>query len=340
MENGFIRKRAEKLEHSTLCQSAAFSDESKGRSKEENPCDYRTCYQRDRDRIIHSMAFRRLKQKTQVFLSPEDDHYRTRLTHTFEVSQIARTLARALMLNEDLTEAIALGHDLGHTPFGHAGERVLNALNSEGFRHYEQSVRVVEFIEKDGMGLNLSHEVLDGILNHTKDDWPATGEGVIVRYSDRIAYINHDIEDAITAGVLKHEQLPKDAISVLGNTKSARITTLIGDIIKSSNGADIKMSAKVHAAYLSLHSFMYSSVYIDEIAKHEEKKVDGLITVLYEHFMKNPVEMPKLFVTISEKEGNQRAVTDYISSMSDEMAIKVFERVFVPQKWHVLSDIY
>ncbi len=340
MQAGLIRQRAEKLEHSILCESAAFSDNSKGRSREEKPCDYRTCYQRDRDRIIHSMAFRRLKQKTQVFLSPEDDHYRTRLTHTFEVSQIARTLARALMLNEDLTEAIALGHDLGHTPFGHAGERVLNKLNTEGFRHYEQSVRVVEVIEKDGTGLNLTHEVLNGILNHTKGDWPTTGEGVLVRYSDRIAYMNHDIEDAITAGVLKHEHLPKQVLSVLGNTKSRRITTLIGDIVNSSDGANIKMSAQVHAAYMALHAFMYSTVYVDEIAKREEKKVDGLITVLYEHFMKNPEQMPKLFVYIYEKEGKQRAVTDYISSMSDEMAVKIFERVFVPQKWHVLSDIY
>ncbi len=340
MEKGFIRLRAQKQEHDFLCDSAAFSDNSKGRRIEEEPCDYRTCYQRDRDRIVHSSAFRRLKQKTQVFLSPEDDHYRTRLTHTFEVSQIARTLARALLLNEDLTEAIALGHDLGHTPFGHAGERVLNNLNPNGFRHFEQSVRVVNYIEKDGKGLNLTWEVLNGIINHTKGDWPATGEGILVRYSDRIAYMNHDIEDAFTAGVLTQEDLPNDVLTVLGKTKSERITSLIADIIENSNGADIKMSPKVHAAYLSLHSFMYSTVYVDEIAKREEKKVDGLITVLYEHFMKNTHAMPKLFLEIAEKEGSARAVTDYISSMSDELAIKVFERVFVPQKWHVLSANY
>ncbi len=340
MQKGYIRKRAESQEHSFLCESAAFSDESRGRKQAEEPCDYRTCYQRDRDRIVHSSAFRRLKQKTQVFLSPQDDHYRTRLTHTYEVSQIARTLARALMLNEDLTEAIALGHDLGHTPFGHAGERVLNSLNPNGFRHYEQSVRVVSCIEKNGSGLNLSWEVLNGIVNHTKGDWPATDEGILVRYSDRIAYMNHDIEDAFTAGVLKQEDLPKDVLKVLGNTKSQRITTLIGDIINSSNGADIKMTPVVHAAYLSLHSFMYNTVYVDEVAKREEKKVGGLISVLYEHFTNRPEEMPALFLNIAQKEGTQRAVTDYISSMSDELAIKVFERVFVPQKWHVLSDIY
>ncbi len=331
-----IRTRIEKEEHRMLCDSASFSDATQGRAKDEQECAFRTCYQRDRDRIIHCEAFRRLKQKTQVFLSPEDDHYRTRLTHTLEVSQIARTMARALCLNEDLTEAIALGHDLGHTPFGHAGERALNALNKSGFRHYEQSVRVVEKLEKQGAGLNLCFEVRNGIERHTtKGDMAKTGEGVLVHYADRIAYMNHDIEDAINAKVLKNSDIPVEVTDVLGTTKSARITSLIADIVVNSNGSTIRMSPNVKKAYEQLHKFMYSTVYVDEIAKKEEKKVDGLITHLYEYYMKTPAKMPAFYRGIITDEGADRAVTDYISGMSDAYAIRCFETLFVPKNWRV-----
>ncbi len=331
-----IRKRLEKQEHDMLCKNASFSDDSKGRAKHEDECNFRTCFQRDRDRIIHCEAFRRLKQKTQVFLSPEDDHYRTRLTHTLEVSQIARTIARSLMLNEDLTEAISLGHDLGHTPFGHAGERALNLLNEGGFRHYDQSVRVVDKLEKQGSGLNLCFEVRNGIERHTtKGDMAKTLEGIIVHYADRIAYMNHDIEDAISAKVLHAEDLPQNVVQTLGDTKSARITSLIADIVQNGTESGIKMSPEVEKAYLELHKFMYSTVYVDKVAKKEEKKVDGLITRLYEFYMKKPEKMPALYRKICEEEGAARAVTDYISGMSDAYAVRVFQTLFVPKNWSV-----
>ncbi|MEG1745228.1 MAG: deoxyguanosinetriphosphate triphosphohydrolase, partial [Ruthenibacterium sp.] len=300
MSETTVRQRIERQEHLILCAGAAFSDASRGRSRAEEPCPMRTCYQRDRDRIIHCKAFRRLKQKTQVFLSPEGDHYRTRLTHTLEVSQIARTLARALQLNEDLTEAIALGHDLGHTPFGHAGERVLNALNPDGFQHFAQSVRVAEFLEKDGAGLNLSWEVLNGIVCHTKGEWAATREGVLVRYADHIAYMNHDIEDAISAGVLVAADLPQDVVAVLGATKSKRITSLITDLVQHSTGVQIEMSPNVRIAYDALHDFMYSTVYVDKVAKKEEQKVDGLISFLYDYFRASPDRMPPFYGRIAQ----------------------------------------
>ncbi len=336
MEQDSIRKRVEQEEHMLLCGSASFSDNSIGRAKAETPCSIRTCYQRDRDRIIHCEAFRRLKQKTQVFLSPEDDHYRTRLTHTLEVSQIARTMARALRLNEDLTEAIALGHDLGHTPFGHAGERALNTLNPDGFRHFEQSVRVVSALEKQGDGLNLSFEVLNGIERHTKGEPAITGEGVLVHFADRIAYMNHDIEDAISARVLSASDLPKDVVAALGDTKSKRITSLITDIVTNSDGAKITMSAPVHEAYMALHAFMYSTVYVDKVAKKEEQKVGGLITHLYEYFLKKPEKMPVFYRNIIDSDGEHRAVTDYISGMSDAYAVRVFEALYVPKNWQVM----
>lgn len=329
-----VRERIEQAEHSMLCTYATFSDESKGRSQEEPPCPLRPCFQRDRDRIIHCKAFRRLKQKTQVFLSPEGDHYRTRLTHTLEVAQIARTIARALQLNEDLTEAIALGHDLGHTPFGHAGERALNQLNPSGFHHYMQSVRVVEFLEKDGRGLNLSLEVLNGIACHTTGEWPATREGCIVRYADHIAYINHDIEDAISAGVLLADDIPARLTAVLGDSKSARITTMICDMV--AHGAEkIGFSPEIDEAYHALRAFMFETVYVDATAKKEEKKVDKLLGDLYAHWKTYPEHMPQFFTNLAAQRGTDRAVTDYISGMTDEYAVRKYEELFIPRRWQV-----
>ena len=314
----------------TLSPYACLSEQSAGRRRAEEPCPLRSCFQRDRDRIIHCKSFRRLKQKTQVFLAPEGDHYRTRLTHTLEVSQIARTISRALRLNEDLTEAIALGHDLGHTPFGHAGERVLNTLCPGGFAHYLQSVRVVE---KYPDGLNLSKEVLNGIACHTKGPEASTLEGQVVKYADHIAYINHDIEDAVTAGVLHQQDLPREAVRVLGATKSRRITTLITSLVENSADGVLRMSEEVYAQYEALHSFMYATVYVDKRAKKEEQKVDKLIEELYRYYKEHPGKMPGQFQQIYEEEGPDRAVTDYISGMSDEFAIRTFERLFVPRGW-------
>lgn len=331
-----VREQTQEIERMTLSPWATLSENTRGRARPEEECPIRTCFQRDRDRVIHSKAFRRLKQKTQVFLSPEGDHYRTRLTHTLEVSQIARTIARGLRLNEDLTEAIALAHDLGHTPFGHAGERALNELNPTGFRHYVQSVRVAERLEKDGKGLNLCWEVLNGMVCHTKGEWPATPEGCTVRYADRIAYMNHDIEDAVTAGVLKKEDIPGELVRVLGDGKSARISTLVTDLIEHSREGQLAMSPEIGAAYEALHAFMYSTVYVDKVAKHEEQKVEKLLADLYRHFHDNPMQMPQNYLYIVYEEGVDRAVTDFISGMSDEYAIRMYEELYVPQKWHVL----
>ena len=328
-----VREKTQEIERMTFSPYAAFSDSSKGRERPEEECAIRTAYQRDRDRIIHSKAFRRLKQKTQVFLSPEGDHYRTRLTHTLEVSQIARTLARAMRLNEDLTEAIALGHDLGHTPFGHAGERALALLNPEGFKHYEQSVRVVRCLEKDHAGLNLTYEVMNGMDRHTGGEWADTLEGRLVRYADRIAYINHDIEDAISAGVLLPEALPKEAVECLGDTKSRRITTLIVSLVENSADGELKMARDVEREYGNLHKFMYSTVYVDTVAKAEEQKVEKLVADLYEAFKKMPEKMPEFYTTIIDREGLDRAVTDFISGMSDDYAIRTYEGLFIPRKW-------
>lgn len=330
-----IRQQTYQIEKDTLSKYAFLSENTAGRQLPEEPCPLRGEFQRDRDRIIHSKAFRRLKQKTQVFLSPEGDHYRTRLTHTLEVSQIARTISRALRLNEDLTEAIALGHDLGHTPFGHAGERALNSLFKEGFRHYEQSVRVVQVIEREGEGLNLTAEVLNGIMCHTKGDWASTLEGRVVRYADHIAYINHDIEDAIMAGVLKQSDLPKEVTKALGDTKSKRITTMINDMVNYS-GEDIAFSPEIEKNYLAIKEFMYSTVYVDEVAKREEKKVEKLLSELFELFCKKPSLMPMYYCSIAQTQGIERAVVDYISGMSDEFAIHTFEELFIPKKWQIL----
>lgn len=331
-----VRRRTEEIEHLTFAPWATFSDASRGRAVPEPQDPLRPVFQRDRDRVLHCKAFRRLKQKTQVFLSPEGDLYRTRLTHTLEVSQIARTIARGLRLNEDLTEAISLAHDLGHTPFGHAGEKALNALCPDGFHHYMQSLRVVDRLEKDGEGLNLTWEVRNGIVTHTTGAWARTPEGCVVRRADHIAFLNHDIEDAVTAGVLDPRQLPPEAVAVLGTTKSQRITTMITDLIEHSQNGRINFSPEVDAAYAVLKDFMYSTVYVDKEAKREEKKVDKLVAELYERLCEEPTLMPNFYLQIAYNEGVDRAVTDYISGMSDEFATRLFEDLFVPQKWTVL----
>lgn len=333
--NECIRERLEKAERLTLCANAAFSDSASSRARYEEKCNLRTDYQRDRDRIIHSSAFRRLKHKTQVFLSPEGDHYRTRLTHTLEVSQIARTIAKALRLNEDLTEAIALGHDLGHTPFGHAGERALDKLNPNGFKHYEQSVRVAKVIEKGGKGLNLTPETLDGFLCHTKGKEAYTLEGRIVRIADKIAYMNHDIDDAIRAGVITGNDIPENVRKHFGSTKSERINAMVTSIISNSENT-IKMADDDFKMFEHLHAFLFETVYLNMKAKAEEQKVDGIIEGLYKHFVDNPEKLPKLYKDILEVDGIQTAVSDYIACMTDTFAVRVFEEVYIPKSWTTL----
>ncbi|MCL2539377.1 MAG: deoxyguanosinetriphosphate triphosphohydrolase [Oscillospiraceae bacterium] len=330
-----IRERQEQLERETLGAFSALSENSRGRARPERECDIRTAFCRDRDRIIHSKAFRRLKQKTQVFLSPEGDHFRTRLTHTLEVSQIARTLARAMRFNEDLTEAISMGHDLGHTPFGHAGERALDKLSSLGFRHYEQSVRVVERIEKDHLGLNLTYETIDGILNHTTGSMPGSMEGQIVRLSDRIAYINHDIEDAISAKVLSESMLPADVVGVLGTGKSKRITTLINSLVQNSSGDSLSYADDVKEAFASLHEFMFEHIYLNTECdvKSEEIKVYDLIGMLFESYTGDPGLMPEFYRVTALQESPERAAMDYISGMSDAYAVHSFKSLFIPKSW-------
>ena len=328
-----IREQQEKREHLILSPYASFSDESRGRDREEEQCPMRTIYQRDRDRIIHCKAFRRLKHKTQVFLAPEGDHYRTRLTHTLEVAQIARSIARALNLNEDLTEAIALGHDLGHTPFGHAGERTLNSLCPMGFAHYKQSIRVVELLEKDGQGLNLTWEVRDGIVNHRTSGNPSTLEGKAVRLSDKIAYINHDIDDAIRAGVMNEEDIPLDIRMGLGMTKSERINNMVLNVIANTDDKKILMSDDFWELFNDLHDFMFVAVYKNPVCKGEEVKAVALLEQIYEHYSKRPEEMPEQYVGIAEKEGVDRAVCDYIAGMSDNYSVKVFNQLYVPKFW-------
>lgn len=331
-----IREEQEKREHLIFSPYASFSDESRGRDRDEEPCPMRTIYQRDRDRIIHCKAFRRLKHKTQVFLAPEGDHYRTRLTHTLEVAQIARSIARALNLNEDLTEAIALGHDLGHTPFGHAGERTLNSLCPMGFAHYKQSIRVVEFLEKDGQGLNLTWEVRDGILNHRTSGNPSTLEGKAVRLSDKIAYINHDIDDGIRAGILKESDIPSEYTDVLGNSTKERLNTMISDIIMNSIGKnDLVMSEPVRKAMTELRKFMFESLYLNPTAQSEEAKADKLITELYRYYVANTDKLPdtyKRFITEFDERPEQ-VVCDYIAGMSDQYSISKFQEIFVPKAW-------
>ncbi len=330
-----IRIITENIEKEILSPYATKSCESAGRETPEEMCDMRTVFQRDRDRVIHSKAFRRLKHKTQVFLSPESDHYRTRLTHTLEVAQIARTIARALRFNEDLTEAIALAHDLGHTPFGHAGERALNSLYDGGFTHFEQSVRVCRVLERSSRGLNLTAEVLDGVLHHTRGEWPSTPEGKIVRYSDRIAYINHDIDDAITAGVISEADIPDSIRSVLGYSKSERIDTLVKAVVSNTVNADVKMDDKTNAAYESLHKFLFDTVYRNPFVKQEETKVDGVIGGIYDYFIKNPDKLSDEYNLIREREGIERAVVDYIAGMTDHYAITTYSNIYIPKEWKI-----
>lgn len=330
--NNSIRQNAEDNEYKILSSKACFAKESRGRAKPEDECDVRTCFQRDRDRIIHSQSFRRLKHKTQVFLAPSGDHYRTRLTHTLEVSQIARTIARALNLNEDLTEAIALGHDLGHTPFGHAGERALDALSPHGFKHYEQSVRVVEMLEKDGEGLNLTDEVKNGILCHTKGEDAYTLEGQIIRIADKIAYINHDIDDAIRAGVMQEEDIPLELRMALGMSKSERINNMVFNVINNSDDK-ISMDENYWQLFNELHDFMFYAVYKNPVCKSEESKAVDMIQKLYYHYINNPEQLPTFYQSISENEDIERAVCDYIAGMSDNYSVKVFNKLFVPMFW-------
>lgn len=327
-----VREQTEAFEEAMLCQNACHAAEAV-RDVPETLCPLRTEFQRDRDRILHSASFRRLKRKTQVFLSPIGDHYRTRLTHTLEVAQIARTMARALRMNEDLTEAIALGHDLGHSPFGHAGEAALNDITPGGYRHYEQSVRVVECVEKGGRGLNLTKQVRDGILCHTNMT-AQTREGNLVRLADRIAYINHDIDDAIRGGILKESDLPADCTEILGHSKSARITTMITSVIE--HGDDVMdMMPEIRQAHDALHRFLYQNVYSGSAAKTEDHKAQELIRRLYAYYETHPDRMPDVYRMIAERDSVPRAVCDYIAGMSDDYAINDYEKLFIPRSWDV-----
>lgn len=329
-----IRERTEQNEYLLLAPYATHSAESRGRSEPIGPCDLRTEFQRDRDRIIHCKAFRRLKFKTQVFLSPEGDHYRTRLTHTLEVAQVARTLARALRLNEDLAEAIALGHDLGHTPFGHIGERTLDSLLPEGFRHNEQSLRVVDLLENDGAGLNLTQEVRDGILTHSGPVLPSTPEAECVRNADRIAYLNHDLDDALRAGVLKPFEIPAEFLKILGDTHGRRINTMITDIVRSSEGSEhLSMSPAIGEAMDSLRRFMFERVYRDGWRDPEEKRCDYIIRALFQYFCEHPGEMPEEYLMISYQDGTERGVADFLSGMTDRYATRKFTSLFVPSSF-------
>jgi len=330
-----IRQQQERI---LVSDFGVRAENSRGREIEDEPCSIRTCFQRDVDRIIHSKAFRRLKHKTQVFLQPEGDHYRTRLTHTLEVSRIARTIARALSLNEDLAEAISLGHDLGHTPFGHAGERALNDIVSDegGFRHYEQSLRVVDVLEKDGHGLNLTWEVRNGILRHTTDPLAATLEGQIVRFADRIAYVNHDVDDAVRAAIISEHEIPKEVTEVLGERHSVRIDTITRDLIEQSAGkGTLSMSAEVRDTVELFHEFLYANVYRNPKAKGEESKVRGILEVIFDYYMKHLEKLPPEILRIAERDGERRAVCDYVSGMTDTYAIYEFGKIYIPNTWQV-----
>lgn len=330
-----IRENLEQWEKVYLSKYATLSMNSQGRLREEEQCDIRPVFQRDRDRIIHSKSFRRLKDKTQVFLSPEGDHYRTRLTHTLEVSQNARTIAKALQLNEDLVEAIALGHDLGHTPFGHAGERALNDICPLGFEHNEQSVRTVDIMEKDGEGLNLTWEVRDGILNHQMSGMPSTLEGKIVRLSDKIAYIHHDCDDAIRAHILKEEDIPWEITNLLGHNPRERLNRMIHDIVTNSKGKDdIMMSEEVEHAMKALRKFMFEHVYSNSIAKREEGKAESLVKTLYDYYIKHKDKLPLFYRgLLAQGEPLERVVCDYVASMTDRFAISLYQELFIPKTW-------
>ena len=333
-----IREKQEQWEAQYLSPYAALSKNSRGRDRYEPQCDIRPVYQRDRDRILHSKSFRRLKDKTQVFLTPEGDHYRTRLTHTLEVSQTSRTIAKALRLNEDLTEAIALGHDLGHTPFGHAGERALNEICPGGFAHYLQSVRVVEMLEKGGSGLNLTKEVRDGIANHQVSTTPMTLEGRIVRICDKIAYVNHDIDDAIRGHIIKEEEIPAEFTNVLGHSLSERLNTLIHDIITSSEDKnDITMSAHIEEAFQNLRAYMFKSVYTNPVAKSQEAKAEQMVKELYQYYMEHVELLPKESRAMMDEQGEplERVVCDYVAGMTDRYAVAKFKDITIPDAWDV-----
>ena len=333
-----VRQELERQEHKRLNPLAAFADPSRGRPRPEvdRDEDVRTCYQRDIDRIVHSKAFRRLMHKTQVFLRPEGDHYRTRMTHTLEVTRIAGTITRALGLNEDLAEAIAMGHDLGHTPFGHAGEVALTKCLGKPFRHNEQSLRVVDYLEKDGQGLNLTYEVRNGILCHTGDPWPETLEGRIVRRSDQIAYVNHDIDDAIRAGILTNDDIPDAITEVLGSNHSTRINTLVMDIIQVSREAGaICLSPEVEKALKDLRSFMFENVYRNPIAKGEESKAKEMLQRMFEYYVRHPEALPEDFHPQLTFDGMERTVCDYIAGMTDNYAVDKYTEIFSPTGWNV-----
>lgn len=335
-----IREQTEEFEQMTLSQFAALSRNTRGRLRLEEKDEIRTEYQRDRDRIIHSKAFRRLKQKTQVFLLPEGDHYRTRMTHTLEVSQISRTIARALRLNEDLTEAIALGHDLGHTPFGHAGEAVLNRLYPKGFKHNEQSLHVVDHLENFGRGLNLTWEVRDGILHHTGKGIPATLEGQIVKTADRIAYLNHDLDDAIRAGILHIDELPKEVIRTLGRTHSERIATLVKDMILSSMGQqEIRQSPEIFEAMQEFRAFMFERVYLDKPAKKEEEKGKEMVEFVYHYFMKHPELLRKYQHHVREDSSIEEQVKDFVAGMTDRYIVSLYQELTVPKPFASFRDL-
>ncbi len=333
-----IRENLENRERLNLSPYATLSMNSRGREVDEEPCDIRPCFQRDRDRILYSKSFRRLKDKTQVFLTPDGDHYRTRMTHTLEVAQNARTIARALRLNEDLAEAIAFGHDLGHTPFGHAGERALNAVCPLGFKHNEQSLRTVELLEKDGSGLNLTFEVRDGIINHEIDTTPITLEGKVVRLSDKIAYIHHDMDDAIRGGILSEDDVPDSISNIIGHSNKEWLDTFIHDIVENSaDKNDIVMSDEVEGALCELRAFMFKNVYTNPVAKGQEGKAENLIKILYQYYMDHPELYPEYLQKLLENgQPRERIVCDCISAMTDRFAIARFHEYFVPQSWQVL----
>lgn len=332
-----MREDQERLERQTLADWATYADESRGRCKENIPCPRRTCFQRDRDRILHCKAFRRLSHKTQVFISPEGDHYRDRLTHTLEVAQIARTIARSLRLNEDLTEAIALGHDLGHTPFGHVGERTLDTLCSEigGFRHNEQSLRVVDCLERDGEGLNLTYEVRNGIVCHTGPRHAETPEGRIVHFADRIAYVNHDIDDAVRAGIIVPEDLPREIVKTLGTTHGDRIDTMVADMVRyGEKEQEIGMYAETHDAMMELRAYLFREVY-HVPAQEETHKVDGMLHAMYDYFENHTDELPEFYRKHMDTDGERRVVCDYIAGMTDRFAVAKYTELFIPRSWNI-----
>lgn len=329
------REKRQLMERTMLGPYGVLSENSRGRMVPEAPCPIRTDFQRDIDRITHCKAFRRLKHKTQVFLRPEGDHYRTRLTHTLEVTRLARTLARALDLNEDLTEAIGLGHDLGHTPFGHAGERALRELHPGGFHHYEQSLRVVDRLEKDGRGLNLCYETRMGILNHTYGAEDDTMEATAVRFADRIAYINHDLDDAVRAGILTSDDVPESIRARVGERGSERINSFVTDLIENSRDGRICMSDKMAEVFDSFHNFMYDAVYYNPVAKGEESKVKGIIGGIYEYYVNHPDRLPADYKLIADSDSLERAVCDYVAGMTDSYALEVYGDIFIPMSWTV-----